>query len=70
VYDHTGAEVASEINYGGAFSGDFPDKVVQIMADQIEANSNVGEGGGPVASAYAVQAIVEYIRKDIQGGTP
>jgi len=36
----------------------------------IEANSNIGEGNAPIAAGYAVLALIDLLREDIEQGTP
>jgi hypothetical protein len=70
VYDHTGTKVREAYELGGGWSNGYPDAVEEIMAAEIEANSNMGSGNSPVASEYAVLTIIDYIRGDIKQGTP
>jgi len=73
VYDHTGSLVANLVNdYGWdkSWRGEYPDEIETVMANQIEANSNIGSGNAPIATEYAVLALIDYLREDIQMGTP
>jgi hypothetical protein len=63
VYDHTGAQVATDREFGGTWTGT-PDIVYEIMAE--EARAAVGNGDIP----YAAEVFADGIADDIEEGTP
>jgi len=63
VYDHTGAQVATDQEFGGTWSGT-PDVIYEIMAD--EARKAVGNGD----ISYAAEVFADGIADDIEQGTP
>lgn len=65
VYDHTGALVAQDREFGGAWSGDFPDKVLEVMdetaVEEFQANG---------ITIYALQCLRHGAFELIEEGTP
>jgi hypothetical protein len=64
VYDHTGLQVATGREFGGVWSGDYPDEVLSVM--QSEAEAAVSTGNVERALMIVSQAAFE----DIEQGTP
>jgi len=70
VYDHTDNLVAEGHEFSGMWDGDYPDAVEAIMAEEIEANSNIGNGNTPIATEYTVLTLVDLFRSEIVKGKP
>lgn len=63
VYDHNGNLVQADIDIGGSWVGDYPNGVLELMADT--ANEE-WENDQP----YARRCVTQAIREDIEEGTP
>ena len=61
VYDHTGALVAESREFGGSWSGDFPNEVLAVMRESMD---------GDQPSAYNQALLSDAATENIEQGTP
>lgn len=61
VYDHTGDRVATGREFGGSWSGDFPDEVLVVMRETMKGNQ---------PSAYNQTLLADAATENIEQGTP
>ena len=64
IYDHTGAEVAADREFGGVWSADYPDEVLSVMQSEAEAAVSAGD------IARALLIVSQAAFEDIEEGTP
>lgn len=61
VYDHTGALVAEGYEFGGVWSGDYPNAVLDVLYDARDGESN---------SKYNQELLFCLAGEQIEMGTP